>query len=286
MRPGTRAAVLLGMRRGLIEVRHTLTNAADVTFILVNNVAYVVVMIFQRDSSIPGTGISLAAATLPGLIGMNLVVGGWLGTVTTLSAEREDGTLLRAKATPDGMVGYLVARVTQVFLNTGFGLLIFLVVGVFFVAGLSAVGPVGWLLVAALFVLGILATLPWGAMVGALVRNAGVGFGISFLPMAALIGISGIFYPIAALPGWLQSVAQVFPVYWLGLGMRSALLPGAAAAAEIGDSWRHLETFGVLGLWAVVGLALAPRVLRRMARRESGSTVDSRRPLVAGGSAA
>lgn len=285
MRPGTRAAVLLGLRRGLIELRHTLTNPADVTFILVNNVAYVIVMVFQRDASIPGTGISLASATLPGLIGMNLVVGGWMGTVTTLSAEREDGTLLRAKATPDGMVGYLVARVTQVFLNTGFGLLVFLVVGVFLMTGLSDVGPVGWLLVAVLFVLGILATLPWGAMVGALVRSAGTGFGLSFLPMAALIGVSGIFYPITALPGWLQSVAQVFPVYWLGLGMRSALLPGAAAAAEIGHSWRHLETFGVLGLWAVVGLALAPRVLRRTARRESGSTID-RRPLVAGGSVA
>jgi ABC-2 type transport system permease protein len=46
---------------------------------------------------------------------------------------------------------------------------------------------------------------------------------------------------------------------------------------EIGGSWRHLETFGVLGLWAVVGLALAPVVLRRMARRESGSAVAVRR---------
>ncbi len=49
------------------------------------------------------------------------------------------------------------------------------------------------------------------------------------------------------------------------------------AAAEIGESWRHLETVGVLGLWAVVGLILAPIVLRRMARRESGSSVAERR---------
>jgi energy-coupling factor transporter ATP-binding protein EcfA2 len=49
------------------------------------------------------------------------------------------------------------------------------------------------------------------------------------------------------------------------------------AAAETGDSWRHLETVGVLGLWAVVGLVLAPILLRRMARRESGSRVAERR---------
>jgi ABC-2 type transport system permease protein len=46
---------------------------------------------------------------------------------------------------------------------------------------------------------------------------------------------------------------------------------------EIGHSWRHLETLGVLGAWATVGLILAPIVLRRMARRESGSRVADRR---------
>ena len=92
-----------------------------------------------------------------------------------------------------------------------------------------------------------------------------------------MVAISGIFYPISGLPDWLHPVAQVFPVYWLGLGTRAAMSPDAAAAAEIGDSWRHLETFGVLGLWAVVGLALAPRILRRMAQRESGSVVEARR---------
>ena len=55
------------------------------------------------------------------------------------------------------------------------------------------------------------------------------------------------------------------------------VLPGDLAAVEIGHSWRHLETLGVLGAWASVGLVLAPIVLRRMARRESGSAVDARR---------
>jgi ABC-2 type transport system permease protein len=46
---------------------------------------------------------------------------------------------------------------------------------------------------------------------------------------------------------------------------------------EVGHSWRHLATFGVLSAWAVAGLVLAPVVLRRMARRESGSNVAARR---------
>lgn len=92
-----------------------------------------------------------------------------------------------------------------------------------------------------------------------------------------IAAISGIFYPIYALPGWLQGIAQVFPIYWLGLGTRSALLPDSAVAAEIGESWRTLETVGVLGVWAAAGLLLAPVILRRMARRESGSDMEQRR---------
>jgi ABC-2 type transport system permease protein len=83
--------------------------------------------------------------------------------------------------------------------------------------------------------------------------------------------VSGIFYRLTLLPEWLQWVAQAFPIYWLGLGARSATLPAEMAAAEIGGSW--LETFAVLGVWAVIGFVLAPPLLRRMARRQSGSAL-------------
>jgi energy-coupling factor transporter ATP-binding protein EcfA2 len=42
-------------------------------------------------------------------------------------------------------------------------------------------------------------------------------------------------------------------------------------------SGRGRETRRPLGAWAVVGLVVAPIVLRRMARRESGSSVAARR---------
>ncbi len=114
------------------------------------------------------------------------------------------------------------------------------------------------------------------------VKSAGAGFGLTFLPMVVLIAISGIFYPITGMPDWLHPVAQAFPVYWLGAGMRDALLPDAAAAAELGGQFHTLTTFGVLGAYAVLGLLVAPRVLRAMARKESGSAVESRK---AGGAA-
>lgn len=114
-------------------------------------------------------------------------------------------------------------------------------------------------------------------MMGSLVSNPQKAFGWGFLGVGSLVASSGIFYPITALAGWVQGIAQLFPVYWLGLGMRASFLPDAAAAVEIGGSWRTVETIAVLGAWAVAGMFLAPGILRRMAHRESGSAVEVRR---------
>jgi ABC-2 type transport system permease protein len=268
-------AARLGVARGWIEFKQSLANRQDMSYTVVINAILLGVLVWQRGSTVDG--MSLATLTLPGILGMTVATGGVLGVATMLAAEREDGTLLRAKATPHGMVGYLVARIVTNALVIALGIVIIFVPGLFLLDGLAATGAVGWLTLLAVLAVGLPATLPWGAIIGSLVKTPGASFGLTFLPISGLVAISGIFYPITAMPGWVQGVAQVFPIYWLGLGMRSALLPDAAAAAELGDSWRHLETFGVLGVWAAVGLLVAPTVLRRMARRESGSTVEARR---------
>jgi ABC-2 type transport system permease protein len=134
-----------------------------------------------------------------------------------------------------------------------------------------------WLTLVWVLPLGLVATLPWGVVIGSLAKTPNALFGLVMLPVMVITGISGIFYPISALPAWTQSAAQVFPVYWLGLGMRSAFLPDAAAAVEITASWRHLETLAVLGVWSAAGLLLAPPILRRIARQESGANMEARK---------
>lgn len=268
-------AARLGLSRGAIETRQSLTSPQDLMWYFLMNGIFVLVMVLQRNSEIDG--VSLASLTLPSLLGMSIAASGFMGVAQNLAFQREDGTLLRAKAIPNGMVGYLVSQLTMIALTMVFGNVILLVCGVFIADQLSSVGPGGWLLLVWVVVLGMLATLPWGAVIGSLVKSAASGFGLTFLPIAALTAISGIFYPITALAGWVQAIAQIFPIYWLGLGMRSALLPDSAVTAEIGDSWRHLEMTGVLAAWAVVGLLIAPTILRRMARRESGSVMEARK---------
>lgn len=270
-------AVRLGLARGWIEFRRYIASPQDMAFNVFVAAAVVAVLYFQRGRTIEGTSISVAMATLPSVLGLMVAQGGFQGAAGTLTLQREDGTLVRAKATPHGMVGYLVGVTVMLALATLATVLIILVPGLFVVPQVAGIGASGWLTLSWVLPLGLLATLPWGAIVGSLAKSPNALFGLVMLPIVVITGISGIFYPIAALPGWLQGVAQVFPVYWLGLGMRSVFLPDAAVVVEIAGSWRHLEAALVLGVWAAAGFLLAVPVLRRMARHESGSAMEERR---------
>lgn len=271
-----RVAVRSGVRRGLIELRQVFTTGQDLFGQLLWPVVMLVVLYFLRDTTIEPSGLLLATMVLPSVIGMNLAMSGMLMMAQLLAVEREDGTLLRAKATPNGMVGYLVGKLVTVAGSLVIGVAIVLVPGLFIVDGLALGSAGSWLTLLWVLLLAMAATLPLGAVFGSLFPNAR-SLGLVSLALMLLTAISGVFYPITALPDWLRWIAQVFPIYWLGLGTRSALLPDGAVVAEVGESWRHLETVGVLGAWAVLGLVVAPVVLRRMARRESGSSVAARR---------
>ncbi|GAA4553423.1 ABC transporter permease [Amycolatopsis samaneae] len=269
-------ATRAGLRRGLIEFRQTLTHKEDIANLIIPTVIFIVVMIFMRGAKLPGTDFSLGTATVPSVLGAGVLFSGLTGMAGALSVEREDGTLLRAKATPNGMFGYLIGKVVAISYGVVLGIIVTLVPSLFLFDGLATGGLVSWLTLLWVLVLGLLASLPLGAVFGALAKSPR-SLGLLMIPIMGLGAISGVFYPVTALPEWVQYIAQAFPMYWLGLGMRSALLPDSALLAEIAHSWRPWETLGVLAVWSVIGLTLAPIVLRRMARRESGSSVAARR---------
>ncbi|CAM3435695.1 ABC transporter permease [Stackebrandtia soli] len=266
-----------GINRGGILVKQSLTSPSEMFGSLFPSLIAMVVMIFLRDTDVAGAGpVSLGSMMLPSLLGMNIAFSGLMGMLSVLVMERTDGTLLRAKAIPGGMTAYLLGVTLSTSAWAFVSTVIVMVPGLLIFDNVALASVGSWVTLLLVVIVGLLATMPLGAVLGATISNPR-NMGLAMLPMMGLIAISGIFYPIAALPGWLQWIGQVFPIYWLGLGMRSAMLPDAMSAVEVAGSWRSAETFLVLGVWAILGLGLAPVMLRRMARRESGSSVAARR---------
>ena len=281
MSGGTTYAVRLGLRRGWTEFRQSLRSPQDQAFYLFMGVATLAYLWFNRTDEVEGTSLLYPTVALPSILAALVAFNVVMGPASALVMEREDGTLLRHKALPHGMEGYVTGQVLYHSLGLLPTLLVILVPSALLFEGVVPGGTAGWLTAAWVLVLGMAATMPLGMMLGAVLPNVQKLSSWGMLPALLVTAISGIFFPVQALWGWLQPVAQVFPVYWLGLGMRSAFLPDAAAAAELTGSWRTGQVALVLTAWAVVGLLVTPVVLRRMARRQSGSQVAAARDAAA-----
>lgn len=278
MRPTT-YAVRLGLARGWKEFVLSLRSPQDQGFYLFMAVLTLGYLYLRRNAEVEGTSLLFPAVAMPSILGGLIAFSVVIGPAYALAMEREDGTVLRAKALPHGITAYVTGQLVLHSASLVPLLLTILVPSFLVFDGLMARGAAGWWTVLWVLVLGLLATLPLGIIVGALVPSTQKVATWGMLPIVTLAAISGILFPMQALWGWVQAVAQAFPMYWLGLGMRSAFLPDAAAAVEIGGSWRTPETIVMLSVWAVVGALVAPAIVRRMARRQSGSAVQQARDL-------
>src|SRR5258708_12727664 len=121
-------------------------------------------MIWTRHTHVPGTHFSLGTTMLVSVLGLNVGVYGVVIMGDLLVVEREDGTLLRAKAIPNGMLGYLLGKVVNISGQIAFAVATTLLTGAFLFTGLAIGSPGSWLTLAWALVLALLPMLPLGAV--------------------------------------------------------------------------------------------------------------------------
>lgn len=275
MHPAIRAAGI-GARRGWHEFVIGLRSPSDQGFYLGMG-AGAVALLWFAERSLEGTVLTAAQVALPGLLAGLLVFTIVIGPAYALALEREDGTLLRSRMAPHGLVGYLTGIATLTIISLVPLLVVVLGGTAVLLPGTIPGGPGRWLLLVLIALLGILASLPLGFVIGSVVHRLQQVTTWGMLPIVGLAWISGIFGSMDDLWGWVQGLAQVFPLYWLGHLMRAVLLGDPVVGAELGGEWRVALGVVVLIAWAVVGTGLASLLVRRMARRQSGAAVAEAR---------
>lgn len=176
---------------------------------------------------------------------------GLFGFGVSLAIERDGGLLLLKRALPMPPAAYLLGKMVMALLSAS--AIVALLLGMALVLAHVPLAPGQ---VAATFFTCVLGVLPFCAMglfIGSLIKGQGAPgvINLIYLPMAFL---SGLWFPLTILPGFLQQLGPVWPSYHLN---RLAL--NAVGLGQEG-TWMHIA---VLAIYTVVFVGLAARRLRR-----------------------
>ena len=169
----------------------------------------------------------------------------------TVSWERWEGTIEYTFMSPSSRVTHLLGMgIYAVVYGIAQIAIMFGVVTLFFELDLSEANYVGALLVLATCSVSLVG---FGIVAAVLpLLSPEKGQQVSYIVSSLLLLVSGVYYPVDVLPGWMQAIATVSPVTYALDGSRAALLEGAGAAQLWEDIWPLVimgAIFVPLGLW-------------------------------------
>src|ERR671920_1316028 len=169
----------------------------------------------------------------------------------TVSWERWEGTIEYTFMSPSSRVTHLLGMgVYAVVYGIAQIAIMFGVVSLFFDLDLARANYWGALLVLAVCSVSLVG---FGVVAAVLpLLSPEKGQQVSYIVASLLLLVSGVYYDVDVLPGWMQAIATFSPVTYALQGARAALLEGADLAGLWGSIWPLLimgVVFVPLGLF-------------------------------------
>jgi ABC-2 type transport system permease protein len=125
-------------------------------------------------------------------------------------------------------------------------------------------GRADWTAAAVVIAIGSISVVGLGILTGILpMLYPERGEQMSFMVQAVVLLVSGVYYGVDVLPGWLQAAANASPATYLLRGIRSAVIDGKG----LGDQTSTLLTLGAFGAVLVPASLVAFSAAERWARR-------------------
>ncbi len=184
---------------------------------------------------------------LPAMIAYIILQSGINYVAIGLADLRARKVLRRFRATPLQPAQILGAQIAGGALTVILQLIVLIVVGlVFFQAHTYG----SWLVAAVPMLVGIAAFVGIGFLLTSAARTSETARGLASMVAFPMMFLSGVFFPITTLPGWLQTAVHVLPLTWLTDAMHRVMNDGAGLAEIALDLL-------VLAGWAVVTFAVA-----------------------------
>src|SRR6185369_12149747 len=183
-------------------------------------------LVVPSPQTVQTTNLNAISYFVPSMLGLSIMQVGIFAAIP-LVADREKLILKRLAATP-------LKRWQLVGSNVLMRLLIALVQTVIIVGvGVAAfhVEITGSLLLALAFVaLGAMAFLALGYVIASFAKTEEAANGMTSVVQFPMMFLSGTFFPIAAMPDFLQTIARLIPLTYLADALRQVMVGGAAFA--------------------------------------------------------
>jgi ABC-2 type transport system permease protein len=244
--------------RGIVERNVYLTRRYflwDVAF-FVWTVANTLTVVFIAEG-VEATGGSIDVERTTTYLLVGAVLWAYLGInfeflTETVAWERWEGTIEYTFMAPLRRSAHLAGMgVFAVLYGLVRAVLLFVVVAAFFDLELPSVDPVAALVVV---VVASISFTGIGMMTAVLpLISPEKGAQLGFVAQGILLVVSGVYYPVEVLPGWMQGLATISPATYALDGTRAAILDGAGIA-DLGGELLALVVIGTVAVPA--GLAL------------------------------
>jgi len=208
-------------------------------------------MLGGRIATASPAGVRAIAVDVPVFASMLIALSAVLSLVTIVSIYRESGILKRLRATPLRPHTILTAHVLVKLLMSAITLALMVAAGRrYYPIGVHV--PVIGFTLALLF--STLSILSIGFLIASLVPTARFAQPVATIILYPMIGLSGLFVPIASLPPALRTVARLLPLTY-AVSLLRGIWNGDAWSAHAGD-------VAALAVVMVVFMALSAKVFR------------------------
>ncbi len=185
----------------------------------------------------------------PAIIVMTIFFAAGQGTGRALAGEKEEGTLDRLAMTPT-TANEIIAGKSAYAIAVQLVRAVIIVLAVTLIFGVAMNGS--WLLVAVIVLLLTMASVGIGLALSALVEDESTYAEMSMMVIMPAMFVTGIFFPVSAIPSWIQPIAYVYPLTYANNAIRQVMLIGSGLE-EVLPSLIILAGFAVvlygLGMW-------------------------------------
>lgn len=187
---------------------------------------------------------------VPGLVGFSVLTSPMFALVNISSQYKRDKIFKQLSLTPLTKTEWLISKITWYILLTFVSFFLMTAAGTFFFGAhiTYTLGIVPFLL------LGPFLFVSLGMLVGTISKSVESAAVVGNLITFPMMFLSGTFFPVSSMPGYLQTVAHVLPLFYVIDGLNNVMLYGNYTSA--------LVDVGVLVVLSAIIFALAVRFFK------------------------